>query len=142
MPKKEKQIPEKDHTKFFLPYASNEQIAEETWQGIRKFAEETTGWPVDENQRIFSLAFTHNGTDYYAEVGKPEPLTGEPVIAILSSATYLICTPNRGVLRGMPILVGYRDTFGIVPFADYKGDPSVDYFSTSTRRRKSRRKTG
>jgi hypothetical protein len=118
---KQPQKDQKTSRRFFLPFATDEKVAEEAWQSIRKFAEETTGWSVDEDQRIFSIAFTHNGEDYYAEVGQPEPQTGEPVIAILSSTAYLVCTPNHGVIRGMPLLVGYKDTFGLVPFSDFKG---------------------
>ena len=44
--------------------------------------------------------------DYHVEVGKPDPRNNELVIAILKSNTYLVCTPNRGVVRGIPILVG------------------------------------
>lgn len=142
MTKSKKQANEAEHnqSKFFLPFAKNEEMAEQVWQGIKKFAEETTGWAVDDKQRIFSLAFTHNGKDYYAQVGQPEPQTGEPIIAILSSTTYLVCTPTRGVIRGMPLLVGYQDTFGLVPFADYKGVPSIDYFKAKVASR-SRKKT-
>lgn len=127
--------------RFFLPFARDEKQEEQVWQSCRKFAEETTGWQVDPDQRIFSLAFTHNGEDYYAEVGQPEPLTGEPVIAILASNAYLICTPNRGVLKGMPVLVGYSSTFGIVPFCNYKGAPSISYSQTKSPRRKSKRES-
>tara|TARA_Y100001978_G_C23295311_1_gene246718 strand:- start:28 stop:441 length:414 start_codon:yes stop_codon:yes gene_type:complete len=126
---------------FFIPYASSAKQTEEVWQGIKTFAEETTGWPVQDDQRIFSIAFTHNGNDYLAQVGEPEPITGEPVIAILSSNCYLICTPNRGVLRGMPILVGYKDTFGIVPFSDYKGTPTVHYSKSSKSKSKKSKST-
>lgn len=127
--------------RFFLPFARDEKQAEQVWESCRKFAEETTGWQVDRDQRIFCLAFTHNGEDYYAEVGEPEPLTGEPVIAILASNAYLICTPNRGVLKGMPVLVGYPSTFGIVPFCDYKGSPSINYLQAKEPRRKGKRAT-
>ena len=44
--------------------------------------------------------------DTRLEVEKPNPRNNELVIAILESTTYLVCTPNRGVVRGMPILVG------------------------------------
>ena len=40
------------------------------------------------------------------EVGKPDPHNHELALVILESTTYLVCTPNRGVVRGIPILVG------------------------------------
>ena len=58
--------------------------------------------------------------DYCVEVGKPDPRNGELVIAILESITYLVCTPNRGVLRGMPILIGKSELKDIADFPDEK----------------------
>lgn len=40
------------------------------------------------------------------EVCSEHALTGEPVFAILESNSYLLCTPNRGVLGGTPVLAG------------------------------------
>ena len=52
----------------------------------------------------------------HATVGEIEPLGGETVVAILDSNTYLVCTPNRGVLRGMPIMVGKQEVFDVEDF--------------------------
>jgi len=38
------------------------------------------------------------------------------LIAILESNTFLLCTPNRGVLRGEPIMVGKREVDYITDF--------------------------
>lgn len=93
---------------FFIPAASSAAVAEETWQSIRKFASESLGWPVSD-RRIYEIHYEHNGDSLVATVDQPEPLTKAPVIAILESNSYLICTPERGVLRGMPILAGQPD---------------------------------
>lgn len=90
--------------KFFIPKAKDDAQAEEVWESIKKFAEKTLEWDVSD-RRIFSIAYRKQGEDYYVEVGKPNPRNGELVIAILKSNTYLVCTPNRGVLRGIPILI-------------------------------------
>ena len=62
------------------------------------------------------MLYRHEGKSYDVEVGKPDPRIGEVVIAILETVKtqedtlpprpYLICTPNRGVMRGEPILIG------------------------------------
>ena len=91
--------------KFFIPKAKDDAQAEEVWESIKKFAKKTLEWDVSD-RRIFSIAYHKHGEDYYVEVGKPDPRNGELVIAILKSNTYLVCTPNRGVLRGIPMLVG------------------------------------
>lgn len=103
--------------KFFLPAASSDAQAEEVWTSIRKFAEQTTSWPVS-SRRIFSIDYCHDGKDGRAEVGQDETDIREPVIAILESNTYLVCTPNRGVLRGIPRLVGHNEVRCVVYFDD------------------------
>ncbi len=91
--------------RFFVPAVKDEAEAETVWEATKKFAEEMLGWKISE-RRIFSIAYRHEGKDYHVEVGKPDPRSHELVIAILESTTYLVCTPNRGVVRGIPILVG------------------------------------
>ena len=103
--------------KFFIPKAKDDVQAQEVWDAVKKFAEENLGWDVSD-RRIFSIAYQKRGNDYYVEVGKPNPRNGEIVIAILESVTYLVCTPNRGVLRGMPILVGESELKDITDFPD------------------------
>jgi hypothetical protein len=50
--------------------------------------------------RIFRLAFRHQGTDFDAEVGRPDPISGRMVLAILDlgrESPYLIqCTSIGG----------------------------------------------
>jgi hypothetical protein len=90
---------------FFVPGAASLQEAEKVWQATKKVAEEQTGWIVT-NRRIFRLEYTHGGRDYVAEVGQTEPRTGEPVLVILGSNAYLVCTRKHGVARGEPLMVG------------------------------------
>jgi hypothetical protein len=70
-------------------------------------------------RKIFSLRYHHDGKSYYAEVGKEHALNGETVIAILYEEMrklYHVCTPNRGVARGMSILVGSHEVEQVVDF--------------------------
>ena len=103
--------------KFFIPHAKDKKQAEEVLQGIIKFAEKTIGWNVT-NRRIFSLNYAHEGKKYYSEVGKLDDRVNEEVIAILESYTYFVCTPNRGVLRGGPVLVGKEEVNRIIDFEE------------------------
>lgn len=102
--------------KFFIPKAKDDTQAEEVWESIKKFAEKNLEWDVSD-RRIFSITYQKHGKDYYVEVGKPDPRNGELVIAILKSNTYLVCTPNRGVLRSIPILVGGSELTEITDFS-------------------------
>jgi hypothetical protein len=104
-------------TKFFIPAARNVRRAEAFYESIKKLAKETTGGDITP-RRIFAIAYEHDGRQCYAEVGKPEPREGELVIAILetNATPYLICTPNRGVLQGMPYFVRKEEVLSIVDF--------------------------
>lgn len=100
--------------KFFIPYASDEAEAESVWNSCREWAIQNCG--EVKRDKIFRVDYLHEGERLFAEVGQPEPRTGEMVIAILDSFTYLVCTPNRGVIRGGPILVGHHESIGIQRF--------------------------
>lgn len=103
--------------KFFVPAAKDDKNAEKVYDSIKKFAKETTGWDVAD-RRIFSITYRHEGKEYHAEVGQADMRVGEVVVAILESTTYLVCTPNRGVVRGGPILVGKDEVFAARDFEE------------------------
>ena len=100
---------------FFVPAAKDAEEAEQVWSATKKFAEENLGWPVTD-RRIFSLTYEQGGKEFHCEVGQPDPRNGEVVLIILESTTYLVCTANRGVIRGEPILVGAEDARRIEDF--------------------------
>ncbi|MGO9085949.1 MAG: hypothetical protein ACLQBK_12035 [Candidatus Sulfotelmatobacter sp.] len=105
--------------KFFVPSAENEQRAEDIRDATKKFAADTLGWQVTD-RRIQSISFQDKGKSVQAVVGKIEPITGETVVVILESNTFLLCTPNRGVLRGMPILVGKNEVTSVSDFDQWE----------------------
>jgi hypothetical protein len=103
--------------KFFIPYASTPEMAEQVYESIKKFAVSTAhGSPSQ--RRIFRIKYHHEGKNYQAEVGKEHRRIGEEVIAILESFVYLICSPNRGVVRGGPCMVGYDEVDEIEDFEE------------------------
>lgn len=56
---------------------------------------------------IFRLSYRHDGAPMVAEVGKGNPcIREEPIMVILQSNAFLVCTSNRNVLRRTPIFVG------------------------------------
>lgn len=102
--------------KFFIPNMQDKpEESEKIYKAIKDFAKETEGWDST-GRRIFRISYHHNGKLYNAEVGKINNVNHEPVVAILESTTYLICTPNRGVIRGEPILVGSEEITSIEDF--------------------------
>lgn len=105
-------------TEFFIPNADDPAKAEDIFASVRKFNEEEMGATLDE-RRFYQLDYTHDGTHYVDTVGKPQQRNGEIVVCILldtKRSCYFVCTPNRGVARGMPILVGSREINSVQEF--------------------------
>lgn len=100
---------------FFIPAADSPDQAEEVWEATRKFAKENLGWEIA-SRRIFQVTGTHEGKSILCEVGKVEPYGGETVVAIFESNAYLVCTANRGVMRGEPALVGTEEVDSVIEF--------------------------
>jgi hypothetical protein len=101
--------------KFFVPATNTPQSAEDIWEGTVKFAKQNLGWNIAD-RRIFRIEYSHEGKSYIAEVGQSSQVNRELVLVILESNAYLICTGNRGVLRGEPILVGKGEVRSVTEF--------------------------
>jgi hypothetical protein len=90
-------------TAFFVPDSTAPGTnAEETYSRIRRAAELDTGCPP-RSLRIFKLVFRHNGVDLEAEVGRPDPVGGRTVLAILDlgrESPYLIECESAGEATG------------------------------------------
>jgi hypothetical protein len=97
--------------KFFMPYAADDAQAEELYQALKKGAAKNTNFIIG-TRRIFGISYHYGGKDQYDEVGKEHERLGEIVFAIFEAAPvvgaviYLICLPNHGVARGVPMMVG------------------------------------
>jgi hypothetical protein len=93
-------------------------MAEQVLAATRAFAVENSGGTLSE-RRIFRVSYAHEGRNYTAEVGKPDPRVNEHVIVILEAPErdlYLVCTANRGVVRGMPVMVGASSVLDVLEF--------------------------
>ena len=98
--------------KFFIPAAMDDANAEQIYSAIRQFLDQELGAAFS-HDRIFRLGYVDERKEYRAQVGKLHPLNSEPVVAILFEplrSLYHVCTTNRGVTRGMSILVGAHET--------------------------------
>jgi len=112
--------------KFFIP--SSPDNAEDILKATRTFVAEQSNNALTE-RRIFKLKYRHNGDEYLAEVGKresrrdfgggPSESVGPTVLIILESikpGPYFVCTLERGVAKGFPVLVGASDVLEIEDF--------------------------
>ncbi len=87
-------------TAFFVPgLDALAQDAEHAYSEIRDEASAHVG-RAPQPERIFKLWFRHQGADLEAEVGKPDPVGGDTVLAILDlgrSSPYVVyCRPRTG----------------------------------------------
>jgi hypothetical protein len=101
---------------FFVPTTTTPEDAARLYEAIKAFAKDTLQWPISD-RKIFRIEYVHGGKTEQAEVGKRSDVNQEEVLAILESNAFLVCTPNRGVLRGDPILVGTGEVRVIEDFA-------------------------
>lgn len=108
--------------KFFVPGTKNDQEAENVYGILRKKMTQHRYQPND--ARIYEIAFEDNGQTITETVGKHSSIASEPIVAIFETEdVYLICTTNRGILRGMPLLAGKWATVRAEPFeADAAGN--------------------
>lgn len=105
--------------KFFIPHVDDEQKAAQVWHAVRAFAAENVRQTTE--RRIQAISWNHAGKTHHAAVGENEPYERQQVLCILEciDGLCLICTWERGVKRGIPILVGKQELVSIVDF-----DPS------------------
>lgn len=100
---------------FFIPFADSAETADKVYGTIRATMAKEVFQPTE--RRVYRVVYQHSGRDLIATVGEKD-IDGETVIAILEAYNpgpiYMICTPNRGVVRGDPILAG--DVFAVVDF--------------------------
>ena len=84
--------------KFFLP-VQDPEIAEESYQAIKNIIEKQSGWPISD-KRYYEINYRHEGQDFHARVGGPDPLNGEKVFAIFKKirAARFWCALTAGVL--------------------------------------------
>jgi hypothetical protein len=100
-------------TKFFVPHARDEAMAEDVWQKLRDRHGST-------DQRIYSLMWRHKGVTYEGEVGKRIRAFGEnagDVVAIIRGhSCFMVFTVFRGILRDVPVMVGDNEYMGHMEF--------------------------
>ena len=108
---------------FFIPFSESDEQAASVYKSIKDHLGKELGAAFSD-RKVSALSYVHNGKKYLAEVGKSENGTGEVVIAILFEplrSLYHVCTPNRGVVRGMSILVGSNEVQSSTDFGPSGG---------------------
>jgi hypothetical protein len=97
--------------KFFIPGIDDREQEQRILEAIRINLAEEGGSKLS-NRKIFSLHYIHERKKQSAQVGMLSSVNHEQVKAILDEPgrkLYNVCTNNRGVIRGTPILIGYDE---------------------------------
>jgi hypothetical protein len=101
---------------FTVPAASSLDQALDVFNNTKRFMNDKGFYPV--NKAVQHIEYTHDNKREVAEVNEFATITKERVIIIFECKNlFLICTRDRGVLRGDPILVG-RDEIDKVIYFD------------------------
>jgi hypothetical protein len=104
--------------KFFIPGASDAAQTDRVYKATREFVSRETAAKLSD-RRVYRIHGIHNGKEFRAQVGDSFERLQEHVVAILFDAgrnLYYVCTPNRGVIRGEPYLVGADEAGSIEDF--------------------------
>ena len=88
---------------FFVPSTKSKEDTESFYQAIVSFNKP----PMELNKnRIYKIKYRHNSQEFEETIGKVSKVNGEIVGAIFNlGSLFVVCTDNRGVLRGEPLLV-------------------------------------
>ncbi|GAA4405717.1 hypothetical protein GCM10023187_24400 [Nibrella viscosa] len=104
--------------KFFVPAVKDETEAEKVYGILRKKVIQQHGYQPGP-ARLYQLVYEENGQEFTDTVGEPSPFGGERVVAIFQAEDkYLVCTANKGVVKGLPMMVGDWAVVRVVPFEE------------------------
>jgi hypothetical protein len=105
-------------TAFFVPLVDRAEASEEeAYAGICEATQAENGH-APRDRRIFKLSFRREGADVEAEVGQPDPVRGETVLAILDlgrQLPYVIRCGGRGGAATQIVVAG--NVYSVTEFA-------------------------
>jgi hypothetical protein len=93
--------------KFFVPYAADDEHAEDIWAGSRSDLFDL-GMPTTK-RRIWALSLDCEPSAQLLHVGREVPDDYGPAMLIFEASCrdlYYVCTPWNGVLGGEPFVLG------------------------------------
>ena len=104
--------------KFFVPATKDSQEAEKAYLALRRKMAQTHGYTPGP-ARLYQLVYEDNGQEYTETVGEASAFGGERIVAIFQAEDkYFVCTANKGVVKGLPMMVGDWAVVRVVPFED------------------------
>jgi hypothetical protein len=101
--------------RFYIPGITDAVEALNSYEAARNHCEKEMNW-ITEKSRIYSLRYRHNGHEYLAQVGAEDNTEGLVICIFETSEAFLICTPDRGFIRGSPLVVGISEVSDLEDF--------------------------
>jgi hypothetical protein len=103
--------------KFFVPYAVDDDHAEQIWSDARAglFG---LGLPTTE-RRIWALSLDTRRSDMLLHIGREVPDEYGPAMVIFEASNvdiYYVCTPYNGILGGEPFTLGLGERGRAIDF--------------------------
>lgn len=92
--------------KFFVPYAADDEHAEQIWNDSRSDLLDL-GFPTT-RRRIWALSMNAFGRQHLLNIGRRFDPDEGPALIIFEASdrnAYYVCTPWRGVLGGEPYVM-------------------------------------
>lgn len=103
--------------KFFVPYAADDDHAEQIWRDSRSDLFDL-GLPTT-RRRIWALALDVRRPDVLLHIGREVPDDYGPALLIFEARdadVYYVCTPWNGVLGGEPFVLGLDERGRAIDF--------------------------
>ncbi len=100
--------------KFYLP-GITESKTSMIHLALQQSAQEITLQTTD--RKIHRVLYRRNGKLFNMQVGKPDAVRGEMVIAIIEGYTvFVVFTPSRGITKNTPYIIGKNEVLAVEEF--------------------------
>jgi hypothetical protein len=103
--------------KFFVPYAADDDHAEQIWSDSRADLFDL-GLPTTK-RRIWALSLDGGRPDFLLHIGREVPDDYGPAMIIFEASNadlFHVCTPWNGILGGEPFTLGLTDPGRAIDF--------------------------
>lgn len=99
---------------FFIPHTKKAE-SEELYNGITEVLKDQLRVQIT-NRKIFSISYTHEKKDWYAEVGQLEQKGRYEIVAIFEASPYIVFTQTKSGDRGITLLINKDEVTEIQDF--------------------------
>jgi hypothetical protein len=100
--------------KFYMPGMTESETAI-TYLSLKQRAQEIALQTTE--RRIYRVLYERNGKLFNMQIGSPDAVKGEMVMAIIEGYTvFIVFTLNRGIVKNAPYVVGKNEALYVEEF--------------------------